>query len=493
MKFLKITLLSLFLFSNCYTLSQLNSQDKNKIYGGTRSIFNYSSHPHNPFGGIFKFIGYVSLPFNFALDTAILPFTIPHYYITRNPYTKVFKKIKENDIEYVKKKIESGYPIDTEDDNGKTGLMLATSFGNFEMVKLFVENKADVNFKSYRSETAFSISLRTGNEKIQDYLIQNGIIVNPSTIGNSIKYGVKENTIIKLLAKIESCSEEEFNNWLKELAFTDYITLANKIFEKSYAINDPKKLDIKALVLSTRTLNSKMIQLLINKGMDVNYKTSVTHENLNLLTLKFNKDANNQKKLFDTIKVLTKLGVQVNEKNSENENALHYLTQSFHQNTEIVKFFVSKGLDFNSPNKVGYSPLMNSILYKQKETFDFFLSKKTIWEGKKGKSSLLGIAAYNDDSYFFDKLVTKVKDINFPGHMNRTPLIKAALNNNFSNIDTLLEKGANPTLKDTDGKTLKDYLTDELDHSNNIQPYSEGEKLRQKEIVKNIKRILERL
>jgi len=58
--------------------------------------------------------------------------------------------------------------------DGMTSLLYASKWGNFEIVKLLVENGADINIQAVNGDTALSIARKNNNEKICNYLIEHG-------------------------------------------------------------------------------------------------------------------------------------------------------------------------------------------------------------------------------------------------------------------------------------------------------------------------------
>ena len=65
----------------------------------------------------------------------------------------LFTLIAEEKNEEVKKLILSGFYVNTQSSNGQTALHVAVEFGNLEIVKFLLENKAKVNIKSKHNRT----------------------------------------------------------------------------------------------------------------------------------------------------------------------------------------------------------------------------------------------------------------------------------------------------------------------------------------------------
>jgi len=74
------------------------------------------------------------------------------------------------------------YPLTKNYADGMTALLYAAKYNNFEMVKLLVENGANINTGAADGSTAFSIAMKNDNNEICGYLAKHGAIV---TVNNS--------------------------------------------------------------------------------------------------------------------------------------------------------------------------------------------------------------------------------------------------------------------------------------------------------------------
>jgi hypothetical protein len=79
--------------------------------------------------------------------------------------------------------------------DGMTPLLYASKWGNLEIVKLLVEKGANINIQAVNGDTALSLARKSNNEKILNYLIEQGAV----EFGNNIPFqsgGIAGNQII---------------------------------------------------------------------------------------------------------------------------------------------------------------------------------------------------------------------------------------------------------------------------------------------------------
>ena len=71
------------------------------------------------------------------------------------------------------------YPLSRSYADGMTSLLYAVKYDNFELVRLLVENGANVNTRDINGSNSLAIARLTGNTQISDYLIERGAEQEP--------------------------------------------------------------------------------------------------------------------------------------------------------------------------------------------------------------------------------------------------------------------------------------------------------------------------
>ncbi|WP_342257708.1 ankyrin repeat domain-containing protein [Spiroplasma endosymbiont of Nomada ruficornis] len=96
----------------------------------------------------------------------------------KSRYTPLQIAVKNNNIEMVKLLLENHADIDAQDVDGCTPLHLVVECNNIEMVKLLLENHADVNLKDINGCTPLHWAVECNNIEIVKLFIENGADIN---------------------------------------------------------------------------------------------------------------------------------------------------------------------------------------------------------------------------------------------------------------------------------------------------------------------------
>ena len=93
--------------------------------------------------------------------------------------TRVFNSIQRNNIQGIRSAINSGYDINQYGPNGKTPLHHASALGYLEIVKLLIQNGADLNLETVpRGSTPLHLAVNGQFPQVVSYLLQQGANVN---------------------------------------------------------------------------------------------------------------------------------------------------------------------------------------------------------------------------------------------------------------------------------------------------------------------------
>ncbi len=130
------------------------------------------------------------------------------------------------------------------------------------------------------------------------------------------------------------------------------------------------------------------------------------------------------------------------------------------KDTLLIAKLIKEGSDPNVLDSYGTSPLMNACRWANAEIVRTLLSNGATVDSPrsaKGRTPLIVACAYYSGITVCRLLIEHGADVNALTSANETALMLAASNAKVAVVDYLLEKGANPNLKDAKGKTALDY------------------------------------
>ncbi|MCI5195099.1 MAG: ankyrin repeat domain-containing protein [Candidatus Electrothrix sp. AW5] len=126
---------------------------------------------------------------------SISPFTA---YATEDINSQLLEMVKSGDVEAVKSLLEKGADVDARDssqlDRGRTALMLAVRNRHKKIVKILIDNGADINLKNDKfslGENALIIAIRNESVDIVKMLLNNGAHTNAIVRSYTISNGVR--------------------------------------------------------------------------------------------------------------------------------------------------------------------------------------------------------------------------------------------------------------------------------------------------------------
>jgi ankyrin repeat protein len=99
--------------------------------------------------------------------------------VLRNPGTEIFEAIKYNNIQGVNSEISKNFDaVNARDISKNTPLILATTKKNIQIVKILIDQKANVNYQNVGGATALHVASRNGNIDIARLLLSANADVN---------------------------------------------------------------------------------------------------------------------------------------------------------------------------------------------------------------------------------------------------------------------------------------------------------------------------
>lgn len=297
-----------------------------------------------------------------------------------------------------------------------------------DVIKFLLSDKGnDVNKITHDGRTYIFWAAYRGNTEIMEYLISKGTKMNHIddkgySISNFAASSGQANTKVYELCISNGINlktdfdREGANALLLAAPFDKDFTLINYFISKGLSISSTDKNGNTAFNYAAKLGNISILKTLIEKGVKFN-------DNAMIMASQGGRGTSNTLELYQ---YLESLKINPNAIGKNGENVLHSIVRKEKQ-TEIIKYFLSKGVDVNKSDVDGNTPFINA-------------------------------ASANSDFETVNLVFTKIKDINHKNKKGVSALAFAVKNNTSEIVKLLIEKGADVKTIDNEGKNLATYL-----------------------------------
>ncbi|XP_063923686.1 uncharacterized protein LOC135137861 [Zophobas morio] len=394
---------------------------------------------------------------------------------------------------------EKGMDLDVKTKSGMTALHLACLKGVYENAKTLLDSGASVNTTGTNNKNAlhYASASKKVNQDIMLLLIAEGINLNARTKnGMTPLYiacleGVYENveTLLGFGASVNTDDEHKKNalhyastsrginrNTIKLLIERGidvnaqnengttalHLTCLEGVYENvetllncAASINTTDKNNKNALhyASASRTVNPKIIKLLLNKGISVDCQHKNGTTPLQIAC---------REGVYKNAETLLDSGAWLNMTDERNENALHYALASNKVNQKIIKLLLDKGINVNAQNKHGITALHIACLEGVYESVETLLDSGVSLDltDESNQNALHYASASNKfNPNIIQLLLKKGMDVNARKKKGTTALQIACLEGILENANLLLDSGACIHITDDDNNNAFHYAS----------------------------------
>lgn len=256
----------------------------------------------------------------------------------------------------------------------------AANKGNAEVVNYLIAKGSNINLEDSHGTTPITFAANSGqkNTAVYEAFFKAGL--DPKK-----KY--KDNTTLLLLA----------------IPNDKDLTLTNYFISKGLSLKDTDTNGATAFDYAARTGNIELLKTLVQKGV------KYTDNALLIASQGSRREANTldvYQYLIDELKLNPKAV------SKEGETVLHNLVRKSNQ-TEIINYFLSKGVDTNKADNDGNTALMNAASGRDTEALELLLPKAKDINAKNAKGeSALSLAVQNGSPKAVELLLKQKADIN---------------------------------------------------------------------------------
>ena len=316
------------------------------------------------------------------------------------------------DMEKLKKRLQDGLDINSQQDIGSTALHIAANAGRKDIVDFLIDKGAKVDAKDNIELTPLYYAAMHNYRDVVDLLIENDADINAKSDGNYtlLYYAIWENK--------------------KEPV--------ELLIEKGAKVNIKASDGYSPLVYAIWMDNKELVEALVNKGADVNVEDNEGYTPLfwATVTMRENKDI---------VKLLTAKGATV-------ASTIHTATAT----GDIAKIenLIKEGADINAMDKIGWTPLSWTIVMNDPNATEFLISKgaDVNSRGKRGMTPLL-LACQRGRKDIAEILISKGADVNVRRNDDRTALHIAVARGHKDVAEMLISKGADVNAKANGSQT----------------------------------------
>ena len=311
----------------------------------------------------------------------------------------------------------------------------------FDALKQLIEkNSLCVNLIDHNLNTPlhYACKMIKPNFEIIKLLIENGANVNAVNKNNN-----------SILHSLFNCYKLYCNKEKVRYDIIKYI-LQQHILPETLNIFNKKNQHILMHECRQIESNNEIIKLLLDKGIDVNCKDK---DGNTPLIIACNKGWCSYVCHTDTVKILLEKNVNINEKNNEGYNALFYAI--FNYNAKTLKLLLNHKVDMNNCDNKNNTALMVACIYDRYNAAEILSEYCTVedvnhenyGEGREDGHTPLTIACRNNSKHIVFLLLRKGANVNYKCKEDVTAIHYACMYDHVIMVEILLNHGANANHK----------------------------------------------
>ena len=348
--------------------------------------------------------------------------------------------------------INKGANIDFQTTDGKTPLMMASFAGHSDLVSLLLEKGADPSVKSQEGKTAYDYAK---NIDTRAFLIKYYI---PKTRPNETSNPVRPKSK-KQISQIGTKNDHDVLLLLKASSNGDLEQVRN-LLESGYNIDERSQDGLTPLMMACISGQFEVASYLLSLGASLNSRTPIDSQDESAAsTFGYYGIFKDEDTFFgitplflasktgasDIVQLLLQKGADVNSITRGGASAIYIACQM--GNSEVVKLLLDSKADPNLLTDFGWSPLFVAAYKGHLNTVQLLLDAG-VDENFPGKTTLIKTTIKS----IGESTLERVEQV--------TALDIASLAGNYDIVELLLRYGADPTLKDSKVKTAYDYAGD---------------------------------
>ena len=336
----------------------------------------------------------------------------------------------------VKLLLNNGANVNDYDMYRKTALHIAVENGDKKMIKLLLEHNADVNVKNCNGQTPLHLAVRGRSIEIAKMLLVNGADVNDiiydfeeyrwTALHIAVKH--KDEKMIKILLDYSAnvnAKEDYYRTPLHVASVSHCPEIAKILLAAGADINDADKQGQIPFHLAIRIEDEKMVEFLLGHRANVHAKRKDGKSCLHFAAE--NRSAN-------IAKILLSKGANINDTTVDGRTVLHFAAKK--GSKELVELFLKLGMDVDVKTKVdNFTPLYYAVKKRHWQIAEYLLYHGAdVNVSVKVYQTLLRLAVYDMNKDMVELLLNWNANINAEDSDDETPLLIATDSPRYEDI-----------------------------------------------------------
>ena len=339
----------------------------------------------------------------------------------KKEWTQVHSAARVSDVTKMKSTLPLGFSVDLRDATGRTPLMYAAFDGKLEVVKGLIERGADPSLEDNRGWNSLHLTSADGNPDIIELLLSNG-------------------------PDIDSRTAEGFTP-LMIAAFKAKLQAVKCLLEKGA---DPSLQDNRGwnlLHCASQGGDRRIIEVILTRVTDIDSRIATGATPLMIAALSGS---------LQGVKYLLERGADPSLQDNGGWNVLHCASKG--GDPHVIHLILTFVTDIESRAVDGVRPLMIAVFHGTLQGVKYLLEKGAdpSLQDNAGMN-VLHLASKVGDPRIIHLILTFMTDIESRTVDGVTPLMVAVAYGTLQGIKYLLERGANPSSKDNNGRNSLHY------------------------------------
>ncbi|GIY30595.1 hypothetical protein CDAR_461182, partial [Caerostris darwini] len=358
-----------------------------------------------------------------------------------------------NAIEFT---LEQGLSTNSKDNDDQTALHVAANFKRLETVKYLVEVKHFlINDRDIKGKTPLHIAVENDFREVVEYLIRHGAntLIKDAIGFLPLHTAIRLNfvNVAKVLSEKETNVDANLSSFgrasLHVAAEVGDITLVNILIEKKADINFKTELGHTPLVLAVQKGHLEVVRTLISKKAEINAKDVFGYTPLHFASGKGREDV---------VKLLLDHEANLSAFNDDNFCALHISAE--HGHLKVTKLLLDENADVNVQSISGSTPLHFAAENGHHDVVSLLLEHKALVDYEDhNKRTALHFSAERGHKNIAQILIEKGAEIDKKDVAGLTPLHLAARRGHGDVVQILIAEGADIHAEDSTKSTAMHF------------------------------------